>query len=133
MRAFLLLTAALSVLGLAGPAGAHFDPGDQYTHKGCPATASNRADPINVVFTQWGTWGRAVSQIESHTWWTVTSGSSQSFGDHESCYPMHAQRASGAASRFHVRLRGQHPDASLGWTATTRPRTGGRSSSSSTR
>jgi hypothetical protein len=97
---------------------AHFDPGDPYTHSGCPATPSNRVDPLNVVFTGWGTWGRAASQIETHAGWDATFGSSQSFADHGGCYPMHAQRASGEGTRFHVRVRGQHPDDSLGWTAT---------------
>jgi hypothetical protein len=109
---------ALLLVAAPGLALAHFDAGDGYTHAGCPATASNRVDPINVIFTDWGTWGRAVSQIESHAGWRVTSGSTQSFADHGSCYPMHAQRASGEGSRFHVRVRGQHPDSSLGWIAT---------------
>ena len=30
---------------------------------------------------------------------------------------MHAQRASGLGARFHVRVRGQHQDAALGWVA----------------
>jgi hypothetical protein len=108
--------AALSVAVLGAPAAAHFDASDRYTHRACPGTAGNRADPINVVFQTWGTWGRAESQIESHAGWTATSGSRQSFVDHGSCYPMHAQRASGEGSRFHIRLRGQHWDPSLGWT-----------------
>jgi len=102
----------------AEPALAHFDAGDAYTHSDCPATASNRVDPVNVVFTGWGTWGRAASQIETHAGWDATSGSTQFFADHGGCYSLHAQRASGEGSRFHVRLRGQHPDPTLGWTAT---------------
>jgi hypothetical protein len=78
----------------------------------------NRVDPINVVFTTWGTWGRAVSQIESHVGWTDTSGTTQAFLDHGACHEMHAQRASASGTRFHVRMRGQHPDETLGWTAT---------------
>jgi hypothetical protein len=111
-----VVAAALSLVVLGGPAAAHFDATDRYTHRACPATASNRMDPINVVFQTWGTWGRAESQIESHAGWTATSGSSQSFVDHGNCYPIHTQRASGLGSRFHVRLRGQHWDPSLGWT-----------------
>ena len=30
---------------------------------------------------------------------------------------MHAQRASGLGARYHVRVRGQHQDAALGWVA----------------
>jgi hypothetical protein len=103
---------------LAGPASAHFDASSRYTHQGCPALAENRVDPVNVAFHAWGTWGRAASQIESHAAWTSSSGSGQSFADHGGCYDAHAQRASGEGTRFHVRIRGQHPDPSLGWTAT---------------
>jgi hypothetical protein len=112
---------ALVTLGIAAagqPALADFDAANRYTHRSCPATAANRSDPINVVFTTWGTWGRAASQIESHAGWTATSGSTQSFVDHGGCFQMHAQRASGHGSRFHVRLRGQHWDTVLGWTST---------------
>jgi hypothetical protein len=114
------LLAGLVALGaaLAGPASAHFDASSRYTHRACPATIENRVDPVNVVFHAWGTWGRVVSQIESHAGWTATSGSTQSFTDHGGCHDAHAQRASGEGTRFHVRVRGQHPDPSLGWTAT---------------
>jgi hypothetical protein len=117
IAAAVVALSALLLLSAPGLALGHFDAGDGYTHSGCPATASNRVDPINVVLTDWGTWGRAVSQIESHAGWRATSGSTQSFADHGSCYPMHAQRASGEGSRFHVRVRGQPPDPSLGWIA----------------
>ena len=118
-----LLAASLAVAGLllglgGGVAVAHFDAASPYTHAGCPAAVAKRVDPINVVFTGWGTWGRAESQIQSHAGWTATSGSVQSFVDHGACRPMHTQRASGEGTRFHVRLRGQHPDAVLGCTAT---------------
>jgi hypothetical protein len=119
MHRFVFVVAALVVVSLPGsPALAHLDAADRYTHNACPATAANRVDPINVVFRTWGTWGRAESQIVSHTGWTATSGTTQSFADHGGCFPMHAQRASGHGSRFHVRWRGQHPDEALGWTAT---------------
>jgi hypothetical protein len=109
---------AVALLALTGtPALAHFDSGERYTHRLCPPTASTRVDPVNVVFTGWGTWGRAESQIVAHAAWTNTSGSAQSFVDHGGCNAMHAQRASGLGSRFHVRLRGQHWDPALGWTA----------------
>ena len=108
----------LGALLFVASAAAHFDASGTYTHGGCPATADNRVDPINVVFTSWGTWGRAASQIETHADWADTSGSSQTFLDHGGCYSMHDQRASGAGTRFHVRVRGQHSDAELGWTAT---------------
>jgi hypothetical protein len=118
-----LAGAGLLVLGafpllLSGTAQAHLDLRDRYTHSGCPATAANRVDPINVLFHGWGTWGRALSQVESHAGWTEASGSVQSFSDHGSCFPMHGQRASGHGSRFHLRVRGQHPDRALGWAAT---------------
>jgi hypothetical protein len=114
---FLSVLVALGA-ALAGPASAHFDSSSRYTYRTCPATVESRVDPVNVVFHGWGTWGRAASQIESHAGWTSTSGSSQSFADHGGCYEMHAQRASGEGTRYHVRVRGQHPDTSLGWTAT---------------
>jgi len=118
MRRFLAAVAVLFVVLLAGsPALAHFDTADRYTHSACPASAANRVDPINVVFWAWGTWGRVESQIVSHAGWTATSGSTQSFADHGACFAMHTQRASGHGSRFHVRVRGQHPDGMLGWTA----------------
>jgi hypothetical protein len=107
-----------SVLVLAGVAQAHFDSGDGYTHAGCPADPADRVDPLNVVFNGWGTWGRAVAQVEAHAGWTATTGSAQAFLDHGACYAHHAQRSSGHASRYHLRIRGQHPDATLGWTAT---------------
>jgi hypothetical protein len=109
---------ALVALVCAAPALAHFDAASRYTHRACPPSTSTRVDPLNVVFHGWGTWGRAVSQIESHAGWAVTIGSGQFFADHGGCYAMHAQRASGNGSRFHVRVRGQHPDPALGWTAT---------------
>jgi hypothetical protein len=116
-RATSVVLTATALLGAAS-ASAHFDAGERYTHRSCPATTASRVDPVNVVFHGWGTWGRAINQIETHAGWTSTSGSSQFFVDHGSCYAMHAQRASGTGSRFHVRIRGQHPDGMLGWTAT---------------
>jgi hypothetical protein len=109
--------AALWIATVGTPALAHLDTTDRYTHRACPGTAANRTDPINVVFTTWGTWGRAESQIEAHAGWTSTSGSPQSFVDHGGCFSMHTQRASGLSSRFHVRVRGQHSDSTLGWVA----------------
>ncbi len=118
MLRFALVVALASAVALGGtPALAHFDAADRYTHKACPASAANRIDPVNVVFMTWGTWGRAESQIESHAGWTASSGSAQAFTDHGSCASMHTRRASGHGSRFHIRLRGQHADATLGWTA----------------
>lgn len=116
----LLLVAPLVALGaLLNVAGApaHFDSSGRYTHRACPGEASNRADPVNVVFRRWGTWGRAVSQLESHAGWRATSGSQQLFVDHGGCAAQHAQRASGEGSRFHARIRGQHWDEGLGWAA----------------
>jgi hypothetical protein len=109
--------AALWIASVGTPALAHLDTTDRYTHRACPGTAANRTDPINVVFTTWGTWGRAESQIETHAGWTSTSGSPQSFADHGGCFSMHTQRASGLGTRFHVRVRGQHQDPALGWVA----------------
>jgi hypothetical protein len=109
----LVVAAALDV----APALGHFDVTDRYTHRSCPASVANRSDPVNVVLTTWGTWGRAGSQIVAHAGWTATSGSTQSFVDHGGCFAMHTQRASGTGSRFHVRLRGQHQDPTLGWVA----------------
>jgi hypothetical protein len=118
MRSVLPVAVAVGASLFASQAAAHFDAGSRYTHSDCPQTTENRVDPINVVFHSWGTWGRAVSQIESHAGWTNTAGSSQTFLDHGGCYPMHAQRANGSGTRLHLRVRGQHSDPTLGWTAT---------------
>jgi hypothetical protein len=112
-----VLLVVCSLASFAEPALAHFDAGTPYTYRSCPAEAASRVDPINVVFHGWGTWGRAVSQIESHAGWTSGSGTTQSFVDHGACRSLHAQRASSLGSRFHVRLRGLHPDGELGWTS----------------
>ena len=117
-RLSILVLALVPGLVVLSSAAAHFDGSSQYTYRGCPASAANRVDPINVVFTGWGTWARAAGQVESHASWSRTSGAGQSFVDHGACYPMHAQRASGEGTRAHVRVRGQHSDAALGWTAT---------------
>ena len=121
MRRATLAAALAALAALAGAAGgpaeAHFDTSSRYTHRSCPAVAESQVDPVNVVFHEWGTWGRAASQIESHAGWTATSGSPQFFADHGGCHEVHAQRASGEGTRFHVRLRGQHADASLRWVA----------------
>jgi hypothetical protein len=111
------LLAAGCALTTAARTSAHFDASGRYTHRSCPGSASNRSDPVNVVFHGWGTWGRAQSQIESHAAWRSSSGSDQFFLDHGACSVEHAQRASGEGSRFHVRVRGQHPDPLLGWAA----------------
>ena len=105
--AVLLLLAGLMCVSWARPGGApaHSDVVEPYTHRSCPAAAATRSDPVNVVLHDWGTWGRAVAQVGAHARWTDTSGSGQSFVDHGSCVPMHAQRASGQASRFHVRVK----------------------------
>jgi hypothetical protein len=115
----LLLAPFVSVAALVVAPGspAHFDSTGRYTHAACPATTSTKSDPVNVVFHGWGTWGRAQSQLESHAGWSSSSGSLQHFLDHGACAPQHTQRASGEGSRFHVRVRGEHWDAELGWTA----------------
>ena len=117
MRRFVVTAVVLAAVLFGSPALAHLDIADPYTHDACPSGVANRVDPINVVFTTWGTWGRAERQIATHASWTATSGSTQSFADHGECLPMHTQRASGHGSRFHVRVRGQHPDVALGWVA----------------
>jgi hypothetical protein len=111
---------SLALFALAAPAFAHFDTSGKYTHSTCPGSSSNRVDPINVVFYGWGTWDRALSQIQSHAGWADSGGSTQYFVDHGNCAVMHGQRASAGilSSRFHIRVRGQHSDPSLGWTAT---------------
>jgi len=121
-----LVVASTIALLVALPASArlgrssHFDNSAPYTHGGCPGTTSNRIDPLNVVFWDWGTYDRVFSQIQSHAGWNDDGGSSQTFVDHSTCYAMHGQRASSgiASTRFHIRIRGQHSDPSLGWTAT---------------
>ena len=111
-----LVVALAGVVG--GRARAHFDASGRYTHRSCHASAATRVDPINVVFTGWGTWGRAESQIASHAGWADGTGTSQSFVEHGNCSPMHTQRASGHGTRFHIRVRGQHWDPTRGLTAT---------------
>jgi hypothetical protein len=115
-----VLLALVTTFAMCGgaPALAHFDATGGYTHVACPGTAATRTDPVNVVFHAWGTWGRAESQVQSHADWTSSSGSGQLFVDHGGCSPQHTQRASGEGSRFHLRIRGQHWDPSLGWAAT---------------
>ena len=112
--------ALLAALALTTAASAHFDRTGQYTHNGCPGTSSNRVDPINIVFYSWGTWDRAANNLQAHSGWYDTGGSTQYFVDHGSCYTMHTQRASASttSTRFHIRLRGQHSDDILGWTTT---------------
>lgn len=112
--------ALVAALAFAATASAHFDRAGKYTHTGCPGTSSNRVDPINIVFYNWGTWGRGENNLEYHAGWTNGSGSTQYFVDHGNCYSQHTQRASGCGvcGRFHIRLRGQHSDATLGWTST---------------
>jgi hypothetical protein len=123
MRRPILVVVGVALLAALAPttsASAHFDRAGQYTHNGCPGNSSNRVDPINIVFYNWGTWDRGRSNLEYHARWFDSGGSTQYFVDHSSCHPMHVQRASGctACSRFHIRLRGQHSDVSLGWTST---------------
>lgn len=113
-----VLLASTALLALS-PASAHFDSGSRYTYTSSSCGSGSRVDPINVVFYTWGTWGRAESQVQSHAGWSNTSGSMQYFADHGSCYERHTQRASGCGtcSRYHVRIRGQHSDPTLGWPA----------------
>jgi hypothetical protein len=112
--------ALIAVLACAAAASAHFDTAGQYTHKGCPGTSSNRIDPINIVFYNWGTYDRAARSTEAHAGWYDQGGSGQYFVDHGNCYFMHTQRAQSgvASSRFHIRFRGQHSDTLWGWTTT---------------
>jgi hypothetical protein len=112
-----LIVVSASALALIRDASAHFDTG-HYTHEDCPASNYDRVDPINFVFWDWGTIGRAENAVVAHTGWTNTSGSAQTFVDHGACYPMGGQRASGgaASSRYHVRLHPIHADGALGWT-----------------
>ena len=109
------------------PAKAHFQV-NAYTHKGCPATAANRIDPINVVFYDWGTVDRAFSQTKSHTmpsypfnWKSGQGGSSQKFQDHQgqTCVNQTYHLASNPfdiSPRHHIRLHPIHQDANWGWT-----------------
>jgi hypothetical protein len=112
-----LLTLATLALAFAASASAHFDSG-LYTHNSCPGTTSNQVDPINIVYYDWGTWDRSASQTQSHTGWSDTGGSNQTFVDHGNCYNMVTQRASGSTSstRNHIRFHGIHYDDFLHWT-----------------
>lgn len=115
LRQLLLVLAAALVL--VAPAWAHFETG-YYTHHDCPADNYDRVDPINVVFYDWGTWDRAVSQTQTHAGWNNSDGSTQTFVDHGNCYSMATQRASAGvwSSRFHIRFHPIHWDDTLGWT-----------------
>jgi hypothetical protein len=112
--------AIVLMLIAAASASAHFDTSGQYTHNASGCGNHTRIDPINVVFYDWGTWGRAEDQITDHAVWWYDDGTRQKFYGHGDCYGMHTQRASldRYNSRFHIRLRGQHSDPSLGWTTT---------------
>ena len=44
------LLAAGCALTTAARTSAHFDASGRYTHRSCPGSASNRSDPVNVVF-----------------------------------------------------------------------------------
>lgn len=109
---------ATALITCVGVAIGHFNTG-LYTHSNCPADNYDRVDPINVVFWDWGTSDRVLSQIQSHAGWLNASGSSQTFVDHSACYEMAGQRASGstASTRFHVRLHPIHLDEALRWTS----------------
>ena len=117
MRRILLL--ALLVLVCAPPpALAHFDTG-HYTHKDCPADNFDRVDPINIVFRDWGTIGRAVNNLDFHPDWHDQEGTNQAFVDHGNCYDMADQRSSAIAlqTRSHIRLHPIHfDDGGVGWT-----------------
>lgn len=107
----------VGALLLATAASAEFSPGD-YTHNQSPCTTQSRVDPVNIVFYDWGTQGRAENTIETHAGWTDTSGSTQYFYANGSCYVMSSQRASGGStdSRFHIRLHPIYYDNYWGWT-----------------
>lgn len=101
----------------AAPSWAHIHTG-LYTHgSGCP---SDRKDPINFVFYNWGTVDRAVSNSIQHAGWAnYYTGSSQKFVDlgHGGCYWNYTQLASGGySSRFHIRFHPFHWDNTYGWT-----------------
>lgn len=110
---------SITALALMLPSGseAHFDTG-HYTHDDCPASDSDRIDPINFYFSEWGTLERVTDNIGFHIGWDNQSGSPQSFVDHGNCSEMSAQRASdcGTCTRFHIRLHPIHWDDGLGWT-----------------
>jgi hypothetical protein len=114
-----VLACTISFLIVISPAAAHFDNSDKYTHDDddCDLSGhgSDHKDPINVVFYNWGTWGRAVNQIQTHANWFVSGAEPQWFRDHGECYVMHDDLADGTGSRYHVRFRGQHSDQALDW------------------
>lgn len=119
-RRAIAVTAGLGLAAaavFAGAALAHFNTG-LYTHSNCPADNYDRVDPLNIVFYDWGTWGRAVNQIQAHARWFDDGGSMQTFVDHGDCYNMVTQRASSGvvSTRFHIRLHPIHYDDALGWT-----------------
>lgn len=109
--------AMLALVCSVSPALAHFDSG-QYTHEDCPADNFDRVDPINFIFRDWGTIGRAVNTLEYHVDWDDEEGTNQTFVDHGNCYNMAEQRSNAVvlSSRSHIRLHPIHSDATLGWT-----------------
>lgn len=123
MRTLISCVAFLGAALLLVPsfATAHFDSTSQFTYKTeSNCNSASRVDPINVVFYTWGTWGRAENQAHAHAGWHDDGGTDQRFSDHGTCLSKHTQRASAGilSSRYHIRIRGQHQDSSLGWTAT---------------
>ena len=73
------------------------------------------------MFHDWGTWDRAVSQIQAHAAWWDGGGTSQAFVDHGLCRGNQiAQRADAcpwcAISRHHIRLHPIDHDPFIGWT-----------------
>lgn len=118
---WVLATAAVVGLAIADGASADFKTG-HYTHHDstCAQTHANHVDPINFVFYDWGTWDRAVSQMQTHAGWTDLGGSTQWFTDHNNtrCNEQKTQAADGDVfnSRFHIRLHPIDYDDVLGWT-----------------
>lgn len=124
----LLLIAIATAAAVAAPALS--DPNIDswpYTHSHCPASNSDRVDPVNFVFWGWatienGTRGRVTDQVTYHTTppWIELGGSTQYFGEHSTgnCFKMTTQQASGNwwESRYHIRY---HPitnqDPGWGW------------------
>lgn len=109
------------MLLVTASASAHFDHTSWYTYDNdtCSGEWEGRVDPLNVVFYDSGTWWNAENQISAHAGWHDGSGSPQWFRDHNGCHFRHTQRASAGPghSRYHIRIKGQHADQSLGWTA----------------
>lgn len=117
-----VVAAAVALFVTTAPGGTHFQT-YPYTLSACPAGSSREVDPVNFVFTQYGTGPVMDSQIGQYTNWDANGGTEQQFSSHNSCGPMYAQKATACwdgtsfCTRNHIRVKKTYDDdATLGTT-----------------